>query len=180
MPEITDLLKAMNDGDSQALNKLLELAYLELKKIAKKYMHGERSGHILQTTALVNEAVLKLMREQRITWESRKQFYAILARRMRQVLVYYAYQEPTAEHIGITDAVVSPTSSAEIRGLHEALDKFMHISKRAAKIVELRYFGGYTVEDVAEILDIGPATVERDSRFARSWLWREMTGKAHE
>jgi RNA polymerase sigma factor (TIGR02999 family) len=179
MPEITDLLKALNNGDSQALDKLLRLAYAELKKIARSYMRREKDGHMLQTTALVNEAVLKLIREKRITWESRRQFYAILARRMRQVLIDYANHYHTAEQIGISEVVFRDKSS-EIRLLNAALHKFASVDKRAAEIVELRYFGGYSVNEVAEILNLGTATVERKTRFARSWLWREMTGKVNQ
>jgi RNA polymerase sigma factor (TIGR02999 family) len=179
--EITDLLKAWSDGDSQALEKLVPLVDNELKKIAHAYMLRERPGHTLQTTALVNEALIRLIGGKRVDWHSRKQFYALVARRMRQVLVDYAKHRLAAkgpgasEHIDLDNAVISPEMSEELRLLDAALKKLAEIDELKSAIVEYRYFGGYTLAEVAELLDISEAKVEREWRFTRSWLKREIT-----
>jgi len=179
--QITNRLKAWNMGDSDALNELIPLADRELKKIARSYMNNERRNHLLNSTGLINEAWAKLLNEREdVDWKNRKHFYALLALRMRQVLYDYGRKRPKSDFVRLTGARLPADKFDEIVKIHEILDDFANVNKRAAKIVELRYFGGYTREEVAEILDIGTATVERDSRFARSWLWREMTGKAHE
>jgi RNA polymerase sigma-70 factor, ECF subfamily len=179
--EITDLLKAWSNGDSQALEKLLPLVDHELKKIAHAYLLRERPGHILRTTALVNEALIKLLGGERIQWHSRKHFYALVAKRMRQVLTDYARQRfarkrsGAAEHIDLDSGVISPEMSEELRLLDEALTKLAEFDELKAAIVEYRYFGGYTLKEVAELLDIPESKVESEWRFTRSWLKREMT-----
>jgi RNA polymerase sigma-70 factor (ECF subfamily) len=179
--EITDLLKAWSDGDSQALETLLPLVDDELKKIAHAYMLRERPGHILRTTALVNEALIRLLGGARIQWHSRKHFYALVARRMRQVLIDYARERfrrkgpGAAEHVDLDNAIISPEMSEELRLLDEALKKLAEVDELKAAIVEYRYFGGYTLKEVAELLDISAAKVDREWRFTRSWLKREMT-----
>jgi RNA polymerase sigma-70 factor, ECF subfamily len=179
--EITNLLQAWNEGSDEALNKLIPLADRELKKIARKYMGRERATHLLQPSGLINEAWAKLFAEEaRVDWRNRRHFYALLARRMRQVLWDYAEKQSTAEHTRLTGAPLPPEKSKEIVALHQALADLAEINKRSAQIVELRYFGGYTLEEVAEVLRISTATVERQWRFARSWLWREMTRNANE
>jgi RNA polymerase sigma factor (TIGR02999 family) len=179
--EITDLLKAWSNGDSQALEQLVPLVDDELKKIAHAYMLRERPGHTLQTTALVNEALIRLLGGERIDWHSRKHFYALVARRMRQVLIDYAKKRLAAkgpgaiEHIDLDNAVIAPEMSEELRLLDEALTKLAEFDELKAAIVEYRYFGGYTLKEVAELLDISEAKVEREWRFTRSWLKRELT-----
>ena len=180
--EITDLLQAWSRGDSQALAILLPLVDPELRKIAHAYMLKERLGHTLQTTALVNEALLTLIAGEKISWQSRKHFYALVARRMRQILIEHARQRlaakrgKRAEHIDVTEAAfLSVEMSQELLILDEALTKLGKIDERKAKIIEFRYFGGFTLEEVAQLLNISPSTVEREWRFARSWLRREMT-----
>lgn len=179
--EITDLLKAWSDNDPHALEKLLPLVDDELKKIAHAYMLRERPGHILRTTALVNEALIKLLGGERIQWESRKHFYALVAKRMRQVLIDYARVRfgrkgpGAAEHVDIDSAIISPEMSDELRLLDEALTKLAEFDELKAAIVEYRYFGGYTLKEVAELLDISESKVDREWRFTRSWLKREMT-----
>ena len=179
--EITELLQAWSNGDSQALEKLVPLVDDELKKIAHAYMLRERPGHTLQTTALVNEALIRLIGGERINWHSRKHFYALVARRMRQVLIDYAKKRLAAkgpgfnEHIDLDNAVISPEMSEELRLLDEALKKLAMLDELKSAIVEYRYFGGYTLKEVAELLDISVAKVEREWRFTRSWLKREMT-----
>jgi RNA polymerase sigma-70 factor, ECF subfamily len=176
MHEITDLLKACNKGDKGAMEKLIPLVDKELKKVARKYMHNERKEHILQPTALVHEALLKLIKEN-VTWNNRKQFYAILAKRMRQVLVDYARKTPPAEYVDVADVEIAQERSKELRLLDEALTKFERMYKRQATVVECRYFIGLTVAETAELLDVGESTVERDWAFARTWLKREMTAQ---
>ncbi len=174
MHEITELLKAWSSGDTQALEKLVPLVDDELRKIAHNYMRNERSGHILQTTALVNEALIKLIREN-ISWENRKQFYALVAKRMRQVLVDYARRTERADYVDVDDAVIPDETPKEVLMLDQALTKLASIDQRKETIVECRYFIGLNLEEIAELLGIGQSTVERDWRFARSWLKREMT-----
>jgi len=176
MDEITELLKAWSDGDIQALNRLVPLVDHELRKIAHNYMRNERPGHILQTTALVNEALMKLIGEN-ISWENRKQFYALVARRMRQILVDYARKDRRVEFTDVAEVVVSDEKPKELLMLDEALTKLAEIDERKATIVECRYFIGLTLVQMAELLGVAQSTVERDWRFARSWLKREMTGE---
>jgi RNA polymerase sigma-70 factor, ECF subfamily len=180
--EITELLQAWSNGDSEALDKLIPLVDEELRKIAHAYMVREKAGHILQTTALINEALMRLIAGEQIDWKSRTHFYALVARRMRQVLIEYAREQLAAkrgrraEHIDVADAgFISSEISEELIILEEALTKLAKIDERKAKIIEYRYFGGFTLEEVAQILGISPTTVEREWRFARSWLKREMT-----
>ena len=178
--EITDLLRAWSRGDPEALAKLLPLVDRELKRIAHAYMDNERSGHVLQTTALVNEALLRLIADEPIDWISRKHFYAIVARRMRNILIEYARRRlrrgQDAEHVDIDDVIfLSKEESKELAMLDEALTELAKIDERKTLVVELRYFGGFTLEDIASMLDVAQTTVERDWRFARSWLKREMT-----
>lgn len=179
--EITELLKAWSDGDSRALEKLVPLVDHELKRIAHAYMLRERPGHMLQTTALVNEALIRLLGGERVEWHNRRHFYALVARRMRQVLVEYARRRlaakgsGAAERIDLENPVISPEMSEELRLLDEALKKLAEFDELKSKIVEYRYFGGYTLKEVAELLGISEAKVEREWRFTRSWLKKEIT-----
>jgi RNA polymerase sigma factor (TIGR02999 family) len=180
--EITELLQAWSNGDSQALAKLIPLVDHELRNIAHAYMRRERAEHTLQTTALVAEALIRLMEAEKIDWHSRTHFYALVARRMRQILIEHARQQLTAkrgnraEHIDVDAAVfLSFEASEELIILDEALMKLGTLDKRKAKIVEYRYFGGFTLEEVAELLAVSQSTVEREWRLARAWLKREMT-----
>ena len=182
--EITDLLKAWSNGDSQALEKLIPLVDDELQKIAHAYMQRERPGHTLQTTALVNEALIRLLGGERVNWHSRKHFYALVARRMRQFLIDYARQRWAAkgpgayEHIDLENAVISPAMSEELRLLDDALTKLAEFDELKSAIVEYRYFGGYTLKEVAELLNISETKVEREWRIARAWLKREITNRS--
>jgi RNA polymerase sigma factor (TIGR02999 family) len=179
--EITELLQAWSKGDSEALAKLIPLVDQELRNIAHAYMKREKAGHTLQTTALVAEALIRLIQAENINWQSRKHFYALVARRMRHVLIEHARQQRTAkrgnraEHIDVDDAgFLSWEASEELLMLNEALIKLAKLDERKEKIVEYRYFGGFTLEEVAEMLGISPATVEREWRLARAWLKREI------
>lgn len=179
--EITELLKAWSNGDSEALDKLLPLVDQELRKIAHAYMKKERAGHILQTTALVAEALMRLIGPEKISWQNRTHFYSLVARRMRQVLIEYAREQLTAkrgnraEHVDIAEAVLmSSEQSQELVILDEALIKLAKLDERKAKIVEYRYFGGFTLEEIGKLLDVSQSTIEREWRLARAWLKREM------
>lgn len=181
--EVTALLQAWGKGDSSALEKLIPLVDRELRRLAHLYMRKERADHTLQTTALINEAVLRLLKTDGIDWHSRLQFYSIAARRMRQVLVEHAREQlaskrgSRADHINISDAgQLSIEKSQELLILDAALTKLAQIDERKAKIVEYRYFGGFTVPEIADMLGISNATVEREWRLARSWLRREIKG----
>jgi RNA polymerase sigma-70 factor, ECF subfamily len=178
MPDITDLLKEWNKGDREALEKVIPLVDEELKKIARGYLRKEKREILLQTTALVHEALMRLLKKS-VTWENRRQFYAIVARRMRQVLFDYARQRRKAEHIA--DAVMADElRSKEVILLDEALRKLQTLFKRPAQVVECRYFIGMPVKDIAAHLHVSTKTVERDWEAARAWLKREMTGQLME
>jgi RNA polymerase sigma factor (TIGR02999 family) len=179
--QITDLLRAWSKGDSEALEKAIPLVDHELKKIAHAYLRNEKPGHTLQTTALVNEAVMRLLGKE-INWTSRRQFYALVARRMRQVLVDYARAQCAArrgagaEHVNVDDVLeLSVEVSRDLIMLDEALTTLGQLDERKARVVEYRYFGGFTFEEVAQIMDIAPATVDREWRLARSWLKAQLT-----
>ena len=180
--EITELLQAWSRGDTGALAKLLPLVDHELRRIAHAFMNRERSGHTLHTSTLVQEALARLVVSDPIDWKSRRHFYAIIAWRMRHILVDHARARLAekrgggAEHINIDEVVfLSIEMSEELDLLDKALTKLAEIDRRKELIVELRYFGGFTIEEVADILGIAPATVDREWRFARSWLRREMS-----
>ena len=182
--KITELLKAWNDGDNDALDKLMPLVDDELKAIARSYMHRERPGHILQPTALVNEALIRLIREN-VRLENRKQFYGFVAKRMRQVLVDYVREQSAAKRgkrPRQVDVVEVPEKTwekpDEVLMLDAALTKLASINERLVTIVECRFFVGLTLTQTAELLGVGPRTVERDWEFARAWLKREMTNES--
>jgi RNA polymerase sigma-70 factor, ECF subfamily len=181
--EITALLQAWSNGDSEALAKLIPLVDNELKKIAHAYIFKERPGHILQTTALMDEALIRLMEAEKISWHDRKHFYSLAARRMRQVLIDYARKQIAGkrgnrpDQIDVADSVLlAPEAPEQLIMLHNALTKLASIDERKASVVEHRYFGGFTLEEVAEILGVSQATVLREWRVARAWLKRETSG----
>ena len=182
--QITDLLKAWSRGDPEALEKLVPLVDRELKRIAHGLILNERTGHPLRTNDLVNEAFLSLLEDEPIDWKSRKQFYAIVAWRMRNILTDYARKRLSrgqdAEHVDIDEVLLPMKRAKDIVDLHEALTSLARVDDRKAKVVELRYFGGFTLEEIASMLGVAPTTVERDWRFARSWLKREITGQEEE
>jgi len=176
MHEITELLKAWGKGDMQALDKLIPLVDKELRKLAHHYMRHEKPGNILQTTALVNEALMKLIREN-ISWENRAQFYGFVAKRMRQVLVDEARRTQRADYVDIDEVDIPDETPKEILLLDEALTKLAAMDQRKATIVECRFFIGLTLAQTAELLGIGQSTVERDWNFARAWLRTQMSGE---
>ena len=179
--EITELLRAWSYGDSGALEKLVPLVDRELRRLAHSYMSRERAGHTLQTTALINEALMRLIEADKMDWQGRVHFYSIVARRMRQILIEHAREQLTlkrgerAEHVNLSAAgPISTEKSEELLILDAALTKLGEFDERKSKIVEYRYFGGFTIEEVAGMLDLSPTTVQGEWRLARSWLRREM------
>jgi RNA polymerase sigma factor (TIGR02999 family) len=181
--EITELLQAWSKGDAEALEKLMPLVDHELRQLAHSYMSKERDGHTLQTTALVNEALIRFIESDKINWQSRVHFYSIVAKRMRQVLIEHAREQLTlkrgqrADHINLSAAgQLSTEKSQELLILDAALTKLAEIDERKSRIVEYRYFGGFTIDEVAGIIDVSASTVQSEWRLARSWLRREMIG----
>jgi RNA polymerase sigma factor (TIGR02999 family) len=179
--EVIRLLKAWSTGDQAALERLASVVYEELRRMARRYMKNERPGNTLQTTALVNEVYLRLVDVQNVDWQHRAQFFAISAQMMRRVLVDAARARGSrkrgggAVKVNIDEtAVLSPQPDASIMALDEALEAFSHVAPRQAQVVELRYFGGLSEEEIVEVLKISPRTVRRDWDFAKAWLMREL------
>ena len=173
MREITKQLNAWRDGDPQALESLIPLVDKELKATAKKYLRHEGPGNLLQTTALVHEALIKLIREN-VRYENRKQFYVLVAERMRQVLIDYARKAKRAEYADVDVEALPAKRSKELIKLDAALEELARKDERKVKVVECRFFIGLTRRETAELLDVAPTTVDRDWRFARAWLKRAM------
>ena len=180
-PEVTDLLRQWRSGDKQALDKLTPLVYDELHRLAHQYIRRERGSHTLQTTALVNEAYLRLVEQENVDWESRAHFFAVSAQVMRHILVDYARQHAAVKRGGKFQkvdlegaAVVSHDRAAELVALDEAMNALHEIYPRRSKVVELRYFGGLNNKEASEVLNVSETTIERDLRFAKAWLYREM------
>lgn len=172
---------AWERGDQSALERLVPLVETEMRRIAKGYMRHERPGHVLQTTALVNEAYVKLIAQDRVHWQNRSHFFAIAAQCMRRVLIDHAKNRLRAKRgtdprqVELSEAMtMSETQSEELLELDEALQKLALEDHRKVKVVELRYFCGYSVEETAKILNVSEATVARDWRLARAWLRREI------
>jgi RNA polymerase sigma factor (TIGR02999 family) len=185
--EVTELLLAWNSGDEAALQKLMPLVYDELHRLAHRYLSGERAGHMLQTTALVNEAYLRLVDASRVQWQNRAHFFAVSAQLMRRVLVDFArarqYQKRGggAQQVSLEEAlVVSVDRGAELIALDDALTTLAAADERASKVVELRFFGGLSIEEAAAVLGISPETVKRDWSWAKVWLLRELSSESRE
>jgi RNA polymerase sigma-70 factor (ECF subfamily) len=180
---VTTLLRAWSDGDDGALERLMPLVEAELRRLARAYMSRERREHTLQTTALVNEAFLRLIDARRVSWQDRAQFVGISARLMRRVLVDHAraraYQKRGggAQRVTLHEALsVSSDPTLDVVALDRALEALAAIDARKSRIVELRFFGGLSVEETAEVLHVSPDTVKRDWRLAKLWLLRELEG----
>jgi len=181
--ELTQLLIAWSRGDARALEQLTPLVYAELRKIAHRYMNRERAGHTLQTTAVVHEAFLRLLGNPQENWQNRSHFYAIAAQMMRRILVDYARANLRAKRGGETirvalediDApVTEPALDPDLIALDAALEKLAEIDPRRGRVVELRFFGGLSVEETAHVLQVAPDTVVRDWRVAKAWLFRYL------
>jgi RNA polymerase sigma-70 factor (ECF subfamily) len=178
---VTTLLKRWDGGDGTALAKLTPLIYGELHRLAHHRMVGQRSDHTLQTTALVNEAYLRLADQTQVNWQNRVHFFAVAARAMRQILVDYAKSRGAQKRgggafkVALDDvALVTPVEAKEIVELHEALDRLAQLDARKAQVVELKYFGGLNYDEIAEALRTSRATIRRDWEFARLWLYTEL------
>lgn len=180
-PLVTELLRAWSGGDEAALGTLLPLVEAELRRLARAYMARERVGHTLQTTALVNEAYLRLIDARQVRWQDRAHFLGIAARLMRRVLVDHArargvqkrgaggYQVPLDDNMA-----VSPAPDVNLLALDHALEALASVDERKSRVIEMRFFGGMTVEETAEVLHVSPDTVKRDWRLAKLWLLREL------
>jgi RNA polymerase sigma-70 factor (ECF subfamily) len=182
--EVTQLLRAWGNGDERALNELTPLVESELHRLAHRYMAREKPGHTLQTTALVNELYLKLVNIQEMTWQDRAHFFAISARLMRHILTDFARSRQfekrggAALHVTLDEALfASPEQDADIVALDEALVQLTALDPRKGQVVELRFFGGLSVEETAEVLKVSRETVLRDWKFAKVWLLRELSGE---
>jgi RNA polymerase sigma factor (TIGR02999 family) len=182
--EITQWLEAWSNGDPAAADKLMPLVYSELHQIAKRYMEREHPDHTLQTTALIHEAYLRLAEQPKTPWKNRSHFFGFAAHVMRHILVDYARSRHSLKkggnlrHISVDEAaVVSAESAAELVALDDALRALESVDRRKSQVVELRYFGGLSVEEVAEVLKVSPVTVMRDWSLAKAWLYRELVGE---
>jgi RNA polymerase sigma factor (TIGR02999 family) len=178
--DITELLLAWSAGNQGALERLTPLVYGELHRLAHHYMAGERTGHTLQSTALVNEAYLRLVQTNRVQWQGRAHFLAVAAQLMRRILVDFARSRQYAKRggkapvISLDDAPVPVEECAELVALDEALSALASVDPRKVQVVELRFFGGLSVEETAEVLKVSVETVMRDWRLAKVWLRREL------
>jgi RNA polymerase sigma-70 factor, ECF subfamily len=187
-PEITALLKAWGSGDAAALDQLTPLVYEELRRLARRYMRNERAGNTLQTTALVNEAYLRLVDAKRVGWQDRVHFFAVSAQMMRRILVDAARARGSAKRGGQVKRVnhssafnmdeipdVSTGRDRELVAIDDALNTLAEMDPRKARVIELRFFGGLSVDETAEILKLSPQSVMRDWKLAKAWLTRELT-----
>lgn len=179
---MTQLLIDWSNGDTGALDKLVPLVHEELRKLAHHYMSHERADHTLQTSALVNEAYLRLVDQQHVRWENRAHFFGVAAQAMRQILVEYARQRGATKRGGGAlriefdeAAVLAKEPATDLIALDEALKELTALDERKARVVELRFFGGLSVEETAEVLSVHPNTVLRDWSMAKAWLRRELT-----
>jgi len=184
---VTQLLVKWSEGDQKALDKLMPLVYSELRRLAGNYLRRERQNHTLQPTALVNEAYLKLVDQRSPHWQNRAQFYGVAAQMMRRILVDHARQHQAAKRGGSDQQRLSITSAGQLGAkqlaaepaidllaLHEALEELTAIDPQQGRIVELKFFGGLSIEETAEVIGISHATVERDWKMARAWLRRKL------
>ena len=180
-PSVTELLDAWSNGDRTALDKLMCMVDAELRRLAHYYMSRERSGHTLQTSALVNEAYLRLVNRRSVQWQNRAHFFAIAAELMRSILVDHARSHACAKRGGGAQTLLldealtlSQQKAAEVIALDDALKVLAVMDPQQCRIVELRFFGGLTVEETAEVLKLSPATIKRDWSTAKAWLYKEL------
>ena len=178
---VTQLLIAWNNGDQSALEQLAPMVHAELHRLARWYMGQERAGHLLQPTALVNEAYLRLIDWKNVEWKNRAHFFGVSAQLMRRILVDFARQRPrlageTAPHVSLDEVLtVSAGRSDDLVALDDALNSLAEIDERKSRIVELRFFGGLSNEEIAEVLQISTVTVIREWNKAKAWLYRELS-----
>jgi RNA polymerase sigma factor (TIGR02999 family) len=184
--EITKLLRAWSEGDQSALEKLTPIVYGELHRLARRYMKRERPGHSLQTTALVNEAYMRLVDYKRMQWQNRAHFFAVSAQLIRRILVEHARRHNLKRgggirHVSLEEAsVVGGSRSADLVALDDAMKALAQIDPRKEQVVEMRFFGGLSVDETAEVLKVSPVTVMRDWSTAKAWLYRELAGERND
>src|SRR5260221_2023583 len=182
--DLSTLLRAWSDGDQSSLDRLTPIVYDDLRCLARRYMRRERPGHSLQTTALVNEAYMRLVDYKRMQWQDRAHFFAISAQLMRRILVEHARRHNLkrgggVQHISLEEAAaVGGDQDTNLVALDTAMNALAQIDPRKVSVVEMRFFGGLSVEETAEVLKVSTVTVKRDWRAARAWLYRELTGGA--
>jgi RNA polymerase sigma-70 factor (ECF subfamily) len=180
--EVSGLLRAWSEGDRGALDKLTSIVYDELHRLARHYMKRERPGHSLQTTALVNEAYTRLVDYKGMQWQNRAHFFAVSAQLMRRILVEHARRHNLkrgggVQHVSLEEtAMVGGERAADLVGLDEAMEALARLDPRKVQVVEMRFFGGLSVEETAEVLKVSPVTVMRDWSTAKAWLYRELAG----
>ena len=179
--DVSGLLRAWSDGDRGALDRLTPIVYEELRRLASRYMRREGAGHTLQTTALVNEAYVRLVDYRRMQWQNRAHFFAVSAQLMRRILVEHARRHNLkrggdVQHVSLEEAAeVGGGRAADLVALDEAMNALARFDARKVQVVEMRFFGGLSVEETAEVLKVSPVTVMRDWSTAKAWLYREMT-----
>ena len=185
--DVSILLRAWSEGDRAALEKLTPIVYDELHRLARRYMRGERPGHSLQATALVNEAYTRLVDYKRMQWQDRAHFFAVSAQLMRRILVEHARRRNQKRgggvlHVSLDEtAVLGGPQDTDLVSLDDAMNALFKLDPRKVQVVEMRFFGGLSVEETAEVLKVSPITIKRDWRAARMWLYRELTSAtAHE
>jgi len=183
--DVTELLVAWSSGNQAARDQLMSAVYDELHRLARRYMRREAPGHTLQTSALLNEAFLRLVDQKNVQWQNRAHFFGIAAQMMRRILVDYARSRNYAKRGGgahvlsLDEAlIVSDARNDQLVNLHEALERLTEFDSRKGQMVELRFFGGLSIEETAEILGVSPGTVMRDWTLAKAWLHREMSSAA--
>jgi RNA polymerase sigma-70 factor, ECF subfamily len=180
--DISTLLRAWSGGDQSALDRLTPIVYDELRRLARRYMKYERPGHSMQATALVNEAYMRLVDYQRMVWQNRAHFFAVSAQLMRRILVEHARRHNLkrgggVQHVALEDvAVVGGGRAAALVALDDAMNALARLDPRKVRVVEMRFFGGLSVEETAEVLNVSPVTVMRDWSTAKAWLYRELGG----
>jgi len=182
--EVTQLLVSLGAGDRSALDRLMPLVYMELRRLAKSKLGSERADHTLNTTALVHEAYIKLADQHKINWQSRAQFFALASQAMRRILVDYARRRNAAKRGGNAiisireaDSVASEVRTDALVALDESLQRLAELDPRQSQIVECRFFGGLSIEETAEVVGVSTATVKREWAVARAWLFRELNGE---
>ena len=179
--DVSAILRAWSDGDQRALDRLTPIVYDELRRLARRYMRQERPGHSLQTSALVNEAYMRLVDYKRMQWQNRAHFFAVSAQLMRRILVDHARRRNLKRggglpHVSLEDAaVVGSETAADLVALDDAMNGLAQLDPRKVQVVEMRFFGGLSVEETAAVLKVSPVTVMRDWSSAKAWLYRELT-----
>jgi RNA polymerase sigma factor (TIGR02999 family) len=174
-PQITELLQAWSAGDQSAVGQIVELVYPELHRMARKHLYHERPGHSIQATALVNEAYLRLVKVRDVQWKDRAHFLAMGARVMRRILIDHARSRPRGTRAELTETLaITPQIELDLILLDQALKALAEFDERKAKVVEMKFFGGLTVEEIAAVLNVSTQTVDRDWSLAKAWLIHEM------